>query len=422
MSSGIPGASSLSERWAKELFDLQRSGSESFDTWVERVKLGYDKGHPSASYSELMRRLFPTEVERQQEIERIVAQQDPGFGYATLAQLLADKEHGPLCNVVLTTNFDDLVADALYLFTERHPLVVTHEALADFVALGGLRPTIVKLHGDAMLAPKNTEEELRTMPEPIAVAFGRLLDSRGLIFSGYGGHDAGVLDALRRLPPEALTLGVFWISSSIPEGPFGDWLRDVDAFHVKHRDFDELMAVIKVEFAIANPTPERFDALMKRYQDTFAELQAKVERSPSTPAVSDAVERVSKGFPGWFGVELEAQKHKTSDPDEAERIYEVGSNLYPKSAELAGSYANFLSEIRQEYDRAEQLFERALELDPANAANASNYANFLYVIRDDFDGAQKLFERALGLDPTNAHITGSYANFLKNVRHAYDRA
>ena len=47
------------------------------------------------------------------------------------------------------TNFDDMVADALYLYTQKKPLVMVHESLASFVDTGRTRPTVLKLHGDA---------------------------------------------------------------------------------------------------------------------------------------------------------------------------------------------------------------------------------------------------------------------------------
>ena len=83
-----------------------------------------------------MQTLFPLPKHQQQEIEQRFAGKDPGFGCAVLAQLLAHKDHGPLSNVVLTTNFDDLVADAPYLFTRQRPLVVGHHSLVSFVQAG----------------------------------------------------------------------------------------------------------------------------------------------------------------------------------------------------------------------------------------------------------------------------------------------
>ncbi len=76
---------------------------------------------------------------------------------AVLATLIA--RYGGCFNVVITTNFDDLVSDALYLFTQARPIVIGHESLADFIRPTRTRPLVVKLHGDARLAPQNTVVE-----------------------------------------------------------------------------------------------------------------------------------------------------------------------------------------------------------------------------------------------------------------------
>ena len=91
------------------------------------------------------------------EIERLCDGRFPAFGYAVLASLMA--MDGGRFNIVLTTNFDDLVADALYLFTAARPLVIHHESLANFIRPTRTRPLVVKLHGDHRLSPQNTFEE-----------------------------------------------------------------------------------------------------------------------------------------------------------------------------------------------------------------------------------------------------------------------
>ena len=53
---------------------------------------------------------------------------EPSFGYSVLAKILAETRH----RVVITTNFDNLVADALSLYTSKHPLVCGHESLSIF--------------------------------------------------------------------------------------------------------------------------------------------------------------------------------------------------------------------------------------------------------------------------------------------------
>ena len=423
ISSGIPGASVLTEHWLQRLFEIERSESEAFEEWREGNVGGFDPNNPAVSYSTVMRRLFPTRAERQEEIERVVVGRDPGFAYTSLAQLLTHESHGPRCNIVLTTNFDDLLADALYLFTRVKPLVVTHEALVGYAAVGRSRPTIIKLHGDAMLEPRNIDDELAELPEAIIKALEDHLRSRALVFIGYGGHDVGVTNALTRLPDNIITHGIYWIGSQVPANRLGSWLNDHrEAFWVNHLDFDELMAVVKSEFYLPDPSSTRFDDLVGVYRDTFGRLQSRSGSDiGSSSLVARSIDTVRIRFGNWFSVALEAEKFK-GDFDRVEGIYENGLVEFPSSPELLGSYALFLDRDRKDLDRAEAMYKRAIEADPTHANNLANYAYFLAWDRKELDRAEAMYKRAIEADPTDANVLGGYALFLAWDRKELDRA
>ena len=156
ISSGIPGAKDLVNIWLPKLKKLKTGSEEDCDSWVKEAYPEYDENNPALFYGKVIEELFFTADDRQQEIEGLIEGKDPSFGYAVLAQLMTHEKCGRHCNVVLTVNFDDLVADALYLYTNKKPLVISHESLAGFVRITRTRPLVIKLHGDARLEPKNT--------------------------------------------------------------------------------------------------------------------------------------------------------------------------------------------------------------------------------------------------------------------------
>ena len=120
VSSGIPSAAELvRDHWIPRLRDYQAPDRSDLDRWASEVVAGYDPADPALSYGKLIDRLFLTPEDRQREIEDLCDGRTPSFGYAVLAQLVALE--GGRFNVVLTTNFDDLIADALYLYTEARP-------------------------------------------------------------------------------------------------------------------------------------------------------------------------------------------------------------------------------------------------------------------------------------------------------------
>ena len=166
VSSGIPTAGTLVDNvWLPKLKELETGDQENFNEWLKKRFPEYNKKNAAQFYGEVIENLFPTPKERQKEIERLVAK-NPGFGYAVLAWLLADK-CGEHCNIILTTNFDDMVADALYLYTNKKPIVISHESLAGFVKISDTRPLVIKLHGDSRLFSLNTKRETKDLDDKV---------------------------------------------------------------------------------------------------------------------------------------------------------------------------------------------------------------------------------------------------------------
>jgi hypothetical protein len=182
-SSGIPLAGELvKDRWLPRLRDVEAPHRSDLEAWAHEIVPVYDPKLPAALYGELIDRLFITAEDRQQEIESLCDGRSPGFGYAVLAHLLA--RPGGQFNIVLTTNFDDLVADALYLYTEARPLVIHHESLAAYIRPTRTRPLVVKLHGDHRLSPRNTRLETAELEGDIAHHTAMVLHDRGRRFYG----------------------------------------------------------------------------------------------------------------------------------------------------------------------------------------------------------------------------------------------
>ena len=426
ISSGVPTAKDLVDQWLPRLHDQMTGGEVPFDEWVSRELPVYDQGNQAAAYAPVMRSLFLLAAQRQREIERIVSGRDPGFGYAVLAKLITHPVVGPRCNLVLTTNFDDMVADALYLYTQHKPLVIVHESLAGFVETGLTRPLVMKLHGDALLEPKNTEEETSTFGPEIEAVLTEQLRNRGLIFVGYGGNDRSLVRFLQKLPADALRWGVYWIHDHVPENDFGEWMTThPNAFWIDHLRFDELMLLVREQFELGHPEDGRFEKLLQTYRDTFAGLSNEIEDKPegeTKGALTAAASKAAEEFKDWWAVELAARRYKESSPEEADGVYQSGLERFPHSGPLIGSYALFLSDVLHDMERAEEFYQRAIEADSTTAINLGNYAIFLKNVRRDKERAEEFYVLAIEADPTDADYLGSYAIFLERDRHDVERA
>lgn len=294
VSSGIPTAGELVlDHWLPRLRDRDAPQERDLSAFARQYLPSYDPTNPATSYGPVIERLFLWPEDRQREIERLCNHRFPGFGYACLANLITDPSGR--FNIVLTTNFDDLLADALYLFTTSKPLVIPHESLASYIRATSTTPVIIKLHRDSRLRPRNTQQETATLDE-VGNYVCDAIRERTLIFVGYGGNDRGIARMLSRLPEDAPHGGVFWVSGSEPKGDIRLWLDDRKAIWVQIADFDELMLLVKDALALERPDRHRFDAVFEQYLSTYYLLLNRISiRSPGhtdDAALRRAAERI----------------------------------------------------------------------------------------------------------------------------------
>lgn len=425
ISSGIPGARSLiRERWLPRLRDIRAPDEEDPLKWA-RDCLAIDPDDlPPGTYGRVMTELFPQPALRQAEIEELCSVAGPGFGYATLAQLMT--QVGGRFNIVLTTNFDDLIADALYLFTGSHPLLIHHGSLSPFIRATRTRPMVVKLHGHHQFLPHNTEQETQEIESGLADGVRSLLHDRGLIFVGYSGSDDGIRDVLAGLPSEALPYGIYWVSGDEPRGALRQWLDERSAIWVKHRGFDELMLHVRDVFELPMPSLKHVEEVFEGVQSDYLSLSAVIREqsgnAPEDTALKSAAARVDRTVRDWAVYELRAQRFKATDPKRAKAIYQEGLEALPDSLPLLNNYANLLKDI-SELDEAERLYLRALELNPEFPNVLHDYAIFLWRFREDVPKAQEYIDRAIAVDPGDDGLhLGNYANFIWEVGKDADRA
>jgi tetratricopeptide (TPR) repeat protein len=403
-----------------------RGIDEAVDTWAARAIEGYDPASPALSYGPVMEAVFPHRDEKQKEVERICKGRDPGFGCCVLAKLIEAK--APDFNVVLTTNFDDLIADALYLFTASRPLVISHAALAQYMLADPDKALIAKLHGDYQLQPLNTEQELSKLNALVAERLRRLLQQRGLIVMGYGGNDKSVMGVLESLPPDALGPGIWWVARSEPNERVVNWLKARGGYWVQGSDFDQLMLLILKEFDLSHPEISRWEKVRSSYFEALDALGTDVSQlEKSEPAAAalkeasaDAVARIETA--DWWAVELEARRFRRTDPEQADAIYRKGLERLPNSAELASNYAMFLMNTLKDYDRAEEVVGHAVDIAPTSASTLSAQAILLTKAHNRHDAAEELFKRALDADPESNFALSSFAMFSAGIRGDYDLA
>jgi Tfp pilus assembly protein PilF len=418
ISSGILGASGMVKDWLRRLKIIKKMNDEQFREWTLLKLPNYADDIAANYYGIVMEELFFSPQERQTEIEHLIEGKDPGFGYAILAQLITHEFFGKYCNLVLTTNFDDLVADALYIYTNKKPLNIPHESLIGFAKIRDFRPTIIKVHGDARLAPLNTEVEISNIDDKLKETLKTFFSDTALVFIGYGGNDKSILDTLSEIPIKDLPNLIFWVNERIPENEFGVWLRDHNAIWVNHLDFDELMLLVKFEFKLPLPQNDRFEKLINSIGEKFKALQNKIfmlSESPEKEVLVEAAKKTVGEFKDWWSVELAASEFKKSNPDRANDIYLAGLKKFKDSTELLCNYASFLWHNKNDFPLAEKYYMKAIMADPSNPSSLGNYALFLKNYEENYPKAEEYFKKAIEANPNNAINLGNYANYKRFI-------
>ncbi len=441
-SSGIKGAAQMVDDWIPLLYrEVVGNADGDAKAWATAQTLGiayYDPADPAAAYSELYRRMYARDPDRGYAyLEEQMRNAEPSYGYSVLARIMETTRH----KVVVTTNFDNLVADSLSIFSKTYPLVCGHESLAGFISARVRRPLVVKVHRDLLLAPKSTPEDLGALPDGFSSALADIFRHYTPIVIGYGGNDGSLMKFLKDLPPRSVPGGVYWCHWDEGEPPSDEIQHFVAAQQgalVPIPGFDEAMMLLgeALEFDVPDKfVLDRAQARAKRIVEQVQALQTRLKsRTHRLPALADAevsasdvltsaVEKTMQRTSGtlrWWQWELRARD--AIDIDERDRIYREAIAALPESSELLGIYANFLKDVRKDYDQAEAYYRKSLTVDPTHATTLGNYALFLHYARKDYDQADTYYAKTLAADPTGANTLGSYAHFLATVRKDYDQA
>ena len=466
--SGIPTGKEMAERWLKELHLRECHDNSEIEQWIgsgalEIHGLSFEKA--AEFYPQIFERRFRGDPESGfASLEAAMDEKEPSLGYSLLAEIMQHTRH----KVVVTTNFDNLVADALAIHAHKPPLIVGHESLTGYVRPLSGRPLVAKIHRDLLLHPQNDEEGVSILAKGWQEALTRLFKHYMPLVIGYGGNDGSLMGFLNELESGEINGRIFWChrTGSPPSQAVCDLLVKHNGVLVAISGFDEFMLQLADKVIdnfdmshISSRIEERGKKRAENYREQAKKLQVSLDTT-ATPTIEQQATRTAlshsfKDSQNWWTWEMRAEAeadiekrdqiyrdgiellpdsaelignyalflHKNRhDSDQTECLYQRSLALEPSLANITGGYALFLHEVRHDYDQAEYFYQHALTLDPNNAVNTGNYALFLNNIHHDHDDAEHLYQHALELDPNDANATGNYASFLTTIRHDYDQA
>ncbi len=187
-SSGIKAASQMITEWRRQLYEQSKS-NETFEKWLKKQDWYEDE----EEYSILFEKIYDQRSLRRVYIEECVKDAKPSWGYIYLANIIAHNHF----NVIFTTNFDDLLNEACFLYADLRPIVCAHDSAVADIRVTSARPKVIKLHGDFLYdSIKNTVRETETLEKNMRDKFMQFAREYGLVVIGYGGNDRSVMDIL----------------------------------------------------------------------------------------------------------------------------------------------------------------------------------------------------------------------------------
>lgn len=224
-------------------------------------------------------------------------------------------------NTIFTTNFDDLVNEACYTFSDDlRPIVSAHDSSIRSVRLTSTRPKIIKLHGDFLFDNiKNTARELESLEDNMRAKFRQYANEFGMIFVGYAGNDRSIMDTLNTLLHSSACFphGIYWcVMKGTKFDDLSAELKNLSRFprfHLVEIDgFDEFFAETHhslncvLQEQISNPYNALSCKLNKIFneeladhpliQEDFKRLTDHISRIDSTTRLSQKIENLKIGL------------------------------------------------------------------------------------------------------------------------------
>ena len=251
VTSNIRSGGELINEWRKEIFnnlikydekykENEYSTEEATNYLTKNCGSWYNKTN---EYSSLFEKKYDLPRQRRMFVEKEVSDKTPSIGYAYLINLIKDSYF----NTIFTTNFDDLINEAFYQFSEYRPIICAHDSSINSITVTSKRPKIIKLHGDYLFDDiKSTLRETESLEDNIRNKFIEFSKDYGLIVVGYGGHDRSIMDVINYLlkHEDYYKNGIYWC---LRKGDIiGEELRKLlwkdKVYFVEIDGFDELFA------------------------------------------------------------------------------------------------------------------------------------------------------------------------------------
>jgi len=321
---------------------------------------------------------------------------------------------------VITTNFDCMVEDALFIYTDKRPIVVAHESLAGYISLNTERPIIAKIHRGLFFEPFNRQEDLAGLKKEWQDVLKTVFKTYTPIVIGYAGGDKSLMKLLKDNSVELN--GLYWCHYKKDKLPndIKKLIEKKNGYLVPMDGFDATMFPLIDLFNYPDPSERISDAASKRvekYQKSYEKFSKKVLETDDT----DVKEQLSNVNDRWLEEALERVKENPKDYSahitlayQFRTIKEFGKaiDILSKAIELQSEEAKAFR-VRgdifydiEKYDEAIEDYTKAIELKPDDASVFYN-RGIAYDDIKEYDKAIEDYTKSIELKPEDE---GAYNN------------
>lgn len=400
--SGIQTGEELAEIWYKEICD--RYTQSEIEEKMKELHIR-DITPSSKNYFDIYDlRFYPDYHNGYSYLEKVMEKAQPSFGYYPLAMLLASTDN----NLVVTTNFDSLVEDALFIYTDKKPIVAGHEQLAEYININTKRPIVAKIHRGLFFKPFNRKEELNGLSENWKKVLKTAFQVFIPVVIGYAGGDMSLMEFLKDTAVE-MRQGFYWCyRHEKPSREIMDLVEEKGGYFVPIEGFDEMMFMLGETFSYSNPRERIMGIAQKRvelYEKQFKAFSSKMK------AIQNPTERQSQvldSLKQTSSKELEQLTEKIQLHPEEYQTYLFRAKIY---------------DIRGEYEKAIADCESAIQINPKADTAYSQLGDIYLSQGKDYEKAKESFAHAITLnaDMPKYYLERGYAySKLKQYRKAIE--
>ncbi len=425
--SGIKSGQELVDAWDKELLERNK---EKHSEW--KKSLGINDTNKYSFYSQYYERRFRREpVDGYNYLEKLMEHAKPSIGYVMLSHLLTETKH----DVVITTNFDHLIEDAVNYYTQKIPLIVGHETLTHYISTQINRPKVIKIHRDLLYDPKNRTDELETLHENWKLALNAIFSEYYPVFIGYAGNDNSLMNFLlenKDMYSANKWKFPYWMlykTDKLNEKIL-ELLESSEGYLIKHSGFDEVMYLLGAAFDYKLPQKETFlsdaekrfqmlsdaiDAFSEQSTDTNAATQDDSDSSDSSTEITQAIQQITGQTELQSLYRKAVTLHNAGEYEEALIIKRQLLEREPNNARYLNSMGMTLHAMKC-YNEAVKEKQRAVELEPNNAGYHGSLGVTLHEM-EHYNEAMEEKQRAVELEPNNARYHDSLGVTMLAMKH-----